>query len=164
MERPISPSIGELIAFLNNDAVSFHALIEPAQDAVRQALAAGGKIGGFSAQVLQFSSEQVVKHTLHQHLHFTRQHASGVRSEHEFFGEVCDALQVYQEVLVTGAHKAQADFRHYVEKHRAHLAPKIVGWETVDHPTDGQLAALAKNGDDSRRSASIGASAGRRSG
>ena len=44
----------------------------------------------------------------------------------------------------TGAHKAQADFRHYVEKHRTHLAPKIVGWETVDHPSEGQLAALAR--------------------
>jgi hypothetical protein len=67
-----------------------------------------------------------------------------VRTEHEFFGEVCDALQGFNEVLVTGAHKAQADFRHYVEKHRAHLSPKIVGWETVDHPSEGQLAALAR--------------------
>jgi hypothetical protein len=70
-----------------------------------------------SAQVLQFSSEQVVKHTLQQHLHFTRQHASGVRSEHEFFGEVCDALEGIAEVLVTGGHKGLADFRHYVDKH-----------------------------------------------
>jgi stalled ribosome rescue protein Dom34 len=67
-----------------------------------------------------------------------------VSTEHEFFGEVCDALQNFNEILVAGAHKAQADFRHYVEKHRAHLAPKIVGWETVDHPSEGQLAALAR--------------------
>ena len=49
-----------------------------------------------------------------------------------------------KEVLVTGAHKTQADFRHYVDKHRAHVAPQIVGWETVDHPTEGQLVALAR--------------------
>jgi len=96
------------------------------------------------AQVLQFDSGPVQSHKIEAHHHNTRQHGSNVRTEHEFFGEVCDALQGFNEILVAGAHKAQADFRHYVEKHRAHLAPKIVGWETVDHPSEGQLAALAR--------------------
>ena len=96
------------------------------------------------AQVLHVDSDPVQIHKFQAHHHNTRQHGSNVRTEHEFFGEVCDALQNFKEVLVTGAHKAQADFRHYVEKHRAHLAPKIVGWETVDHPSEGQLAALAR--------------------
>ena len=96
------------------------------------------------AQLLQFDSGQVQVRKFQAHHHNTRQHGSNVRTEHEFFGEVCDALQSFNEVLVAGAHKAQADFRHYVEKHRAHLSPKIVGWETVDHPSEGQLAALAR--------------------
>ena len=96
------------------------------------------------AQVLQFDSGPAQSHKIEAHHHNTRQHGSNVRTEHEFFGEVCDALQSFNEILVAGAHKAQADFRHYVEKHRAHLAPKIVGWETVDHPSEGQLAALAR--------------------
>ena len=96
------------------------------------------------AQVLQFDSGPVQVRKFEAHHHNTRQHGSNVRTEHEFFGEVCDALQSFNEILVAGAHKAQADFRHYVEKHRAHLAPKIVGWETVDHPSEGQLAALAR--------------------
>jgi stalled ribosome rescue protein Dom34 len=96
------------------------------------------------AQLLQFDSGPVKTQKFQAHHHNTRQHGSNVRTEHEFFGEVCDALQNFTEILVTGAHKAQADFRHYVEKHRAHLAPKIVGWETVDHPSEGQLAALAR--------------------
>ena len=33
------------------------------------------------------------------------------------------------EVLVAGSHTAQADFRHYVEKHRPEVAQRIVGWE-----------------------------------
>ncbi len=97
-----------------------------------------------SAQVLQFGSEQVVEQKLHEHLHFTRQHHSGVRSEHEFFGEVCDALDGIAEVLVTGGHTGLADFRHYAEKHRPLTAKRIVGYEVVDHPTENQLVALAR--------------------
>lgn len=97
-----------------------------------------------SAQVLQFSSERVVERKLHEHLHFTRQHASGVRSEHEFFGEVCDALDGINEVLVVGGHTGLGDFRHYVSKHRPLTAQCIVGYDVVDHPTENQLVALAR--------------------
>ena len=97
-----------------------------------------------NAQVLQFDAEQARAEKVKAHTHYTRQHGSGVRTEHEFFGEVCDALAGIAEVLVTGTHTAQADFRHYVEKHRGAVAKQIVGWETVDHPTEGQLLALAR--------------------
>ncbi len=96
------------------------------------------------AQVLHLDSASMEVQKIAAHSHHTRQHGSQVRTEHEFFGEVCDALSNIKEVLVTGSHTAQADFRHYVDKHRAHISPRIVGWETVDHPTDGQLAALAR--------------------
>jgi hypothetical protein len=97
-----------------------------------------------SAQVLQFSSEQVVERKVHEHRHFTRQHGSGVRSEHEFFSDVCDALDGIEEVLVVGGHTGLADFRHYVEKHRPLTAKHIVGYEVVDHPTEKELVALAR--------------------
>ena len=44
--------------------------------------------------------------------------AAPLRTEHEFFGHVCDALAGIQEVLVVVPRTAQSDFRHYVEKHR----------------------------------------------
>ncbi|CAN5835814.1 hypothetical protein BH11PSE8_BH11PSE8_30600 [soil metagenome] len=97
-----------------------------------------------SAQVLQFSSEQVVERKVHAHKHLTPQHRSGVRTEHEFFGEVCDALDGITEVLVTGGHTGLADFRHYAEKHRPRTAAHIVGYEVVDHPTENQLVALGR--------------------
>lgn len=97
-----------------------------------------------TARVLQFDAEHVQAEKIKAHHHVTRHHASQVRSEHEFFGHVCDALEGIQEVLVTGGHQAQADFRHYVEKHRPQTARFIVGWEAVDHPSDGQLIALAR--------------------
>jgi len=97
-----------------------------------------------TAQILQFDAEHMVAQKVHAHTHHTAQHGSTVRTQHEFFGEVCDALDGIAEVLVTGSHTAIADFRHYADKHRPHVAPRIVGYEVVDHPSDKQLVALAR--------------------
>jgi hypothetical protein len=97
-----------------------------------------------AAKILQFDSDQVQAQNLRSHTHETAQHGSAVRSEHEFYGEVCAALDGIKEVLVTGSHTALADFRHYADKHRPQTAARIVGYEVVDHPTDNQLVALAR--------------------
>ncbi len=97
-----------------------------------------------SANILQFDAQHVQSEKVKAHSHHTRQHASAVRSEHEFYAEVCDALAGIQEILVVGSSTAQKDFRHYVEKHRAALQPFVVGYESVDHPSDKQLLALAR--------------------
>lgn len=97
------------------------------------------------AQLIQFDAEQAEARKLHAHSHATPQHGSEVRTQHEFFGQVCDALDGMESVLVTGGHTAQADFRHYVDKHRPALAPRIAGWETVDHPSEAQLLALGRH-------------------
>ena len=97
-----------------------------------------------NAEVLQFNTEHVQAQKVKAHTHHTRQHHSGVRSEHEFFGHVCDALSGIPEILVVGSKTAQADFRHYVEKHRPAVAAQIAGYETVDQPSDNQLVALAR--------------------
>ena len=97
-----------------------------------------------TAEILQFDAEHVQAQKVKAHSHHTAQHGSAVRTGHEFFGEVCDALAGITEVLVAGSHTVQADFRHYVEKHRPALAKQIVAYETVDHPTTNQLVALAR--------------------
>jgi hypothetical protein len=96
------------------------------------------------AEVVRLDAENAQTQLIRAHEHVTRQHGSEVRTEHEFFAAVCDALTGITDVLVVGSHIAQADFRHYVERHRAPLATQIVGWQTVDHPTDGQLVAIAR--------------------
>ncbi len=96
------------------------------------------------AQILQFDAEHVEAQKVKAHTHHTAYHGSGVRTGHEFFGEVCDALAGISEVLVTGSHTSTADFRHYAEKHRPAAAKRIVGYETVDHPSEAQLVALAR--------------------
>ena len=106
-----------------------------------------------NAHVIEFDPEHMRERHLQPHVHNTRQHRSEVRSEHEFFSEVCDAVAGMETILVTGAHKVQADFRHYLDKHRPNLVQKICGWETVDHPTSAQLVALARH---QRHQAAIG--------
>lgn len=96
------------------------------------------------AEVVQFDAAQVLVRKVQAHDYETRQHGSAVRTEHEFFGEVCDELADINEVLVTGGKTSLADFRHYVDKHRPLLSKHIAGWETVDHPSDGQLVAFAR--------------------
>ncbi len=102
------------------------------------------QIDHHQAQVLQFDAEHVQAQKVKASTHHTRQHGSAVRTEHEFYAHVCEALAGIPEVLVAGSQQAQADFRHYVEKHRPAVARQIVGYETIDHPTEAQLVAMAR--------------------
>ena len=97
-----------------------------------------------SAKLLKLGETHPLGRTIRAHPHATAQHGSGVRTSHEFYADVCDALGVAGEVLVAGAHTALADFRHYAEKHRSHTAALIVAYVVVDHPSDNQLVALAR--------------------
>jgi hypothetical protein len=97
-----------------------------------------------TAQVLQFDAEHVEASKVKAHTHHTAQHASGVRTVHEFFGEVCNALADIPEVLAVGPRTGLADFEHYAKKHRPETAGRIVAFETVDHPSENQLVAMAR--------------------
>ena len=96
------------------------------------------------ALVLRLGADAVQSTRVHAHPHATPQHGSGVRTEHEFFAAVSAAVAGIDEVLVTGAHTALADLRHYVGKHAPAVAPRLVGYQVVDHPTENQLAALGR--------------------
>ena len=97
------------------------------------------------AQVLHFDDEKVLSSKkLQAHSHPTKQRGSEVRTEHEFFGEVCDALEGIREVLAVGSHTAAADFEHYAKKHRPHTAKHIAAYQVVDHPSENQLVALGR--------------------
>ena len=97
-----------------------------------------------SAHVLQFDTEHVEAQKVKSHSHHTAQHGSSVRTEHEFFGHVCDALAGIPEVLAVGPKTGIADFERYARKHRPEVAAHIVGYSVVDHPSENQLVALAR--------------------
>jgi stalled ribosome rescue protein Dom34 len=97
-----------------------------------------------NAQILQFDDEHIKAQKVRAHSHHTRQHGSNVRTEHEYYAEVCDALAGITEVLAVGPKTGLADFRHYVEKHLPALGKQIVGWEHSDRPSENQLVAMAR--------------------
>jgi stalled ribosome rescue protein Dom34 len=76
------------------------------------------RIDHHAGQVFQVDAGHVLDQKVKEHIRYTRQHCSQVRSEHEVFAEVCAALAGIESVLVAGSHTTQVDFRHYVEKHR----------------------------------------------
>jgi stalled ribosome rescue protein Dom34 len=61
-----------------------------------------------------------------------------------FFEDVAKALQDAEEILIVGPSTAKLQLINYAHTHDRALAAKIVGVETVDHPTDGQLVAHAR--------------------
>ena len=60
---------------------------------------------------------------------------------HAFFHEVATALAEADHILVTGPSVAKLHFLRYLHKNEPALESKIVGLETVDHPSDRQFAA-----------------------
>jgi stalled ribosome rescue protein Dom34 len=62
-----------------------------------------------------------------------------------FFHEVAAALKDTEEILVVGPSSAKLDFIRHVHRHDHGLEPRIVGVETLDHPSDGQVVAYVRH-------------------
>lgn len=105
------------------------------------------------AHVFQIDQDEANKTTVRaapQSIH--HRHPKGPEGAREhpddaqrFYHEVATSLVGSEQVLIVGPSTAKLEFIRHVHKHDHLLDPKIVGIETVDHPTDGQLVAYAKN-------------------
>ena len=96
------------------------------------------------AVIICLDGETHTTKNVHLHGHNTPQHSAEIRDRHEFYAEVVDGLKGLTEVLVAGHRTGLDDFKHYVEKHRPALADLVIGYETIDKPTEGQLVAFAR--------------------
>jgi hypothetical protein len=96
------------------------------------------------AKILQFGSEHTHERKVNAQLHLRGQDEHNERFKHEFFAKVCDGLVGVAEVLVVGGHTGISDFKHYAQKHRPEVAEHIAGYAPVDHPSDNELVALAR--------------------
>jgi stalled ribosome rescue protein Dom34 len=65
--------------------------------------------------------------------------------DERFFHAVAEALKDAEQILVVGPSSAKLDFIRHLHKHDRALEPRVVGVETLDHPTDGQLAAYVRH-------------------
>ncbi len=85
-------------------------------------------------------------------------HATGRHSHHkanvtgsghqgvdkEFFKRVIAALTNAADILVVGPANTKAELKNYMADFVPELASHIVGVESLDHPSDRQLIALAR--------------------
>lgn len=78
----------------------------------------------------------------HQGAHATdKEHPEDAKT---FFHSIARALDGYVHILLVGPSNAKTDFQRYAEDHDKGLATRIDGVQTVDHPTDRQVAALGR--------------------
>ena len=81
-----------------------------------------------------------------QHIHHK---ANTIGSGHaaedqDFLHRVAGALAAAQSILITGPANAKTEFVKHIHRHEPRLVARIVGVETVDHPSDNELVALAR--------------------
>ncbi len=79
-------------------------------------------------------------------------HAKGGLEPHEdphalarFFDDVAHDLADAQEILIVGPSTAKLHFLRHLHAHHPAVERRVVGVETVDHPTDRQLASYVRH-------------------
>jgi stalled ribosome rescue protein Dom34 len=98
------------------------------------------------AKVFHVTNENFDESIIHAPADFVKHHREGHGSHgpQVYFGAIAKALSDAHEILVVGPGSAKLEFIRYVHQHAKAIEPKIVGVETVDHPTDGQLVAYIR--------------------
>lgn len=100
------------------------------------------------AKFFRFNNEKVEtshlksKHQDHHHHH--PDHLDQQRQEHAFFAEAAGKITDASRVLILGPGGAKDHFHKYLVEHHAEMAKRVAGCETVDHPSDPQIAAHAR--------------------
>jgi stalled ribosome rescue protein Dom34 len=103
------------------------------------------------AKVFEFRPEGVETHHLRQHggrhpaESLGRNHPKAGGDVDRFFHEVAEFMgkSGTQRWLLMGPGVAKSQFQHHVEKHHTLYAKRIVGVETVNKGTDGELKNFA---------------------
>ena len=67
------------------------------------------------------------------------------QDDHRFFAAVAQSLAGAREVLVMGPSNVRFHFRDYIGARGATLSFRIVGVETVDRPTNKQVATFIRD-------------------
>ena len=103
------------------------------------------------AHVIHVSPDDVEKSVIHPakpplHLH-SRSGTLGsgrMAEDQAYYHAITEALRGAQEILVVGPAQAKLQLIKHIHARAADMVKNIVGVETVDHPTDGQLVAYAR--------------------
>jgi RNA-splicing ligase RtcB len=103
------------------------------------------------ARVFHFNAddaERAVVHPQHAERHIEHKGnsiGSGHPAEDQaFFHSVVEAIGSASAVLIGGPASAKHELFKYIQRHAHQLLPRIAAVETLDHPTDGELVAHAR--------------------
>ncbi|MBL8670428.1 MAG: translational machinery protein [Alphaproteobacteria bacterium] len=96
-------------------------------------------------RIRQHGSSHYLQHAKHLH------HKSGTRTGNKapenqaYYHEIVEALGDAQEWLIVGPGAAKLSLLKHIHRHHADHVDRVVGVETVNHPTDRQLLAHARS-------------------
>jgi stalled ribosome rescue protein Dom34 len=101
------------------------------------------------AHILHFTPEEMeAEHVQskqpHKHLHAKHTLHEKHHADSGYYHEVAAALRGAGEILICGPGAAKLELIKHIHKHDHDLEPAVVGVETVDHPSDGQLLKYAR--------------------
>jgi stalled ribosome rescue protein Dom34 len=84
------------------------------------------------------------QHHIHRHPKGRGEAREHPDDAHRFFGEVARTVDAVDALLIVGPSSAKLEFFKYLHEHERGLASKVVGVESADHPTDGEIVARAR--------------------
>ena len=84
------------------------------------------------------------QHHLHRHPKGHGEPAPHPDDANRFFKEVARALEGADALLIVGPATAKLEFFRYLHEHHRRMEAIVVGVESADHPTDGEIVARAK--------------------
>ena len=103
------------------------------------------------AHVMHITADDVEKSVIqpskpHSHLHAKRGVVGTGRQAEDkaYYHAVVEALSGAQEILVVGPAQAKLQLIKHIHTHHQSMEDKVIGVESVDHPSDGQLVAYAR--------------------
>jgi hypothetical protein len=103
------------------------------------------------AHVMHISPDDVEKSVIHPNSPHHKLHSKvgtlghgRAPEDHDYYHRVALALDGASEILIVGPAQAKLQLVKHIHAHDAALVNKVVGVETVDHPSDGQLVAYAR--------------------
>lgn len=96
------------------------------------------------AETFDASTVKAPTHHIHKHPKSPQGAKDHPDDAKRFFHEVVHKLEGADAILIVGPSTAKLHLLKYMHEHAREIVPKVVGIETVDHPSDGQLIAHAR--------------------
>lgn len=108
-------------------------------------------IDHLEAHVMHISPDEVEKSLVHPSQKVRKLHSrvgtlgdGRAPEEQDYYHHVAEALHGATEILIVGPAQAKLQLIKHIHAHHPDMVDKVIGVETVDHPTDGQLVAYAR--------------------